>query len=291
VTITLFSISGFLAGYIVTRAYVGVLFARTERALSDVAKELETAKKLSNQLTTPAGPQAQLDQAMEPVPQSAKALAHADPTSAITVARARVIEVVTGLYRVLYGEEPSDTSAAISRLRQEGYLDAPLEQLAKSLDRLTDPALRAEALSPAQANSFIDSANAFIRSAGYRASLAFEERVGEALENLPGAEVVGRPRQFALGSLAPDFVVTAGKVKIVAEAYLPQPRLRREALERRIADRIRFLEAVDAVGLLVVLPDGVEQPSVDRPRVTVVRLEDVKRDAGSGQLLKPETYG
>jgi hypothetical protein len=289
-TVALFSVSGFLAGYIFTRLNIGPLFAETERTLSDLGKSVEETKKLEEALgEPPSGHEVEADQAIAPVPESVAD--RGDANSAVTLARAKVIELVSGQYRLLYGEEPSDTSAALSRLRKDGYMDAALERLAKSLDRVTDQALRSEAPSSDQARDLIDSANAFIRNAGYQTSVAFESKVGEALKELPRAKVESRPRGYADGKLVPDFVVTANDVRIVVEAYLPQGQLRPALLNQRIDDRLKLVERTKAVGLLVVLPDGVtEIPDVDREHVVVVRLSDVKKDAGKGDLLDPKRY-
>jgi len=283
--ILLFAISGFLALYIVTRAYLGLLFARTEVSLTNLAKDIDQTQALAVQVdeqTRAADPEP--DSGGDDGPHLDQQLAAADPASAPALGRARVVEAILNLHQVLYGNRVDDVHAAIARLHTDGYLDDTLSELALRILNITRSTAEA-ALTPEQATSVIDSVERFLKSLGRTASIAFETRVEQVLGGLPSATIERRPATIA-DHRAPDFLITAGDKRIVVEAYLPQ-RPRRDLLQTRIKSRLSLVELANAAGLLVVVPDGVDAGIVAEPppRVLVLTLNELRARIADNSLL------
>jgi len=288
-TVVLFAISGFLALYIVTRVYVGVLFARTEVSLSSLAKEIDRTQKLASEAdeqTKAAVPEPDL--AGEAAPQLDFELVTVDPSSALAVGRGRVVEAIVNLYQLLYASQPADAQAAIKRLQGDGYLDDTLGQLARQILDVTRGAINEQDLPADQVRALIDSCDKFLRSLGRIASLNFEAEVDKILRQLPGSNVERRSQRVGREGRVPDFVVSAEGKGIVAEAYLPQYPPRTRLLEQRITARLPFVGEAGAAGLLVVVPNGVDLQALaveERDGVALMTVDELRQSVADDSLL------
>jgi hypothetical protein len=252
----LFAASGFLSVYILTRTYIGVLFAQTEETLQQIvaqkATELNIAATTVDAETKGAAPDA--EPGAETLLSIARSVAGVDPSAAAAGARARVIETLQSYYSLLYGTTTNDLDEIAARLQADGYIDSQLMNLSRQILDLTRSATNIENFTPGASASVVDASEKFLRSVGRSASLNFEAKVEEKLHQIDGVHVVRRPPPRA-GRQQPDFLVMTGRSQIIVESYLP-PRPQEGALVRRIDDRLRLLDSYDASGLVVVLPDG-----------------------------------
>jgi hypothetical protein len=202
------------------------------------------------------------------------AAAEADPVAAAAFCRHRIVEAIETLHTLVFGSQPRDSAAAMSKLQHDGYMDASLRELADRLlgtSRTTAP----ETLTVAASTALADATQKFLGSLGRTASLAFERQVGFALQAIPGATVESRPVKRQ--GRAPDFVVKLDGRAVIIEAYLPA-RPSAAHLQRRIADRKPLVGDYGASELVVVLPDGTPEEEMRVPLdedVRVTRLGDV----------------
>jgi hypothetical protein len=289
--VVFFLVSGFLTLYVVTRVYFGLLFAQTEKSLSDLDSQIAAAEKTATEIEVEvAGEDPDTDVGPDLVGTVAEETAAVDPVSAVADARARVTAAILDLHRLIYATDASSVTKALARLRHDGYLDARLESLASSLLAITRGAIRSDALSAEQAQAVLETAASFLRSVGRAASIGFEAHVDEVLRAGRYLDVERRPSAIRnAAGRAPDFVVTVDGQKIVVEAYLPHGQLSQDMLKWRIADRLPFVEATQAIGLLIVVPNGVG-PLIAALRVpenvVVATLAEVERSVRARNLLE-----
>jgi hypothetical protein len=252
----LFTTCGFLSVYILTRVYLGVLFAQTEGELKRLSEQADAVNRLATQVDTDTKRAAADVEPLAEVPVSvATTVAGVDPGAAAGSARARIIDAIQTLYSVVYGSTMTDIDEAINRLRRDNYMDQPIEELARNLLDLTKGSTTGDAFSIAASTSIADATDKFLRSMSRTASINFENKVEDALKQVLGNESVER-RPDARGGRSPDFVVTGHDRRIVVESYLP-PRPQPRYLLRRVQDKLDFLDPFDASALLVVVPDGI----------------------------------
>jgi hypothetical protein len=271
----LFTVSGFLSVYIVTRAYVGVLFAQTEQTLRQLTEEKASEAVLrATELDAETKSEApDFEPAAEvPVVAEAISVARLNPPGAAALAGARIIEAIQTLYALMYSTTTTDMNQALQQLRSDGYIDTKIEKLGKDLLELCRSASTVEGFTATASTSIVDATDKFLRSLSRTASINFEGRVEEALKRIPGAKVERRPT--ARGKRVPDFVVTIDGRHVVVESYLP-PRPQRALLLRRIDDRRELLQPYNASALVVVLPDGIAAdvtaiPATENVTVTTI---------------------
>jgi hypothetical protein len=281
--VVFFIVSGFLALYVVTRVHFGLLFARTEKSLSDLDEKIATAKKTASEIE--GADVADDDGDDDVTPDVAAGVSvqtvTEDPVGAVADAYARVTSAILELHRLIYAREATSVTKAVARLRHDGYLDAKLESLASSLRAITRGAIQSESLSPDQARAVSETAAIFLRSVGHVASVGFEARVDQALRAGRHVDVERRPTAVRdSAGRAPDFVATVEGNKIVVEAYLPHRPLSQAMLTGRIAKRRPFVDATGALGLLIVVPNGLASQIRDfelEPKVAVATLADVEQ--------------
>jgi hypothetical protein len=270
----LFSISGFLSVYIVTRTNISVLFAQTEKMLQEtVTLQASAAAAAATQkdATTEAGaPDA--EPAVETTVSMAATVAGVDPGAAAALAGARIIESIQTLYTLIYSRPASDIDQAIGELSADRYMDAELAGIARQLLGLTRDAGKIGAFTAGAAANVADATDKFLRSLSRTASLNFEQKVEDSLAAVPGVHDVKR-HPTAKGREA-DFVATIDGRVLVVESYLP-PRPQPRYLIRRIEDRLKTAQAFQAAELVVVLPDGIATDVTNVPRkdnVTVTTI-------------------
>ena len=278
--IVLFSTSGFLSVYIITRTNISVLFAQTEKRLQEtvsvLASEAAATASQKDAKTEGIAPDAEpIDAAMS----AAANVVVVDPDAAATLAGAQIVQTIQTLYSLIYAQPLTNIDSAIDQLADDGYLDSELKGIARQLLGLTRDSSKIGAFTPGAAANVTDATTKFLRSVGRTASLNFERKVQAALEASPKIKTV-QSRPVAENGKQADFLATTSDDhKILVESYLP-PRPQPKYLIRRIDDRIKITEAFGAASLIVVLPDGIPAevtgipPTANVVVTTISKLEE-----------------